>query len=248
MGEFKTTEKHEKNKRDENIDNIDKRFDEELTEIKNKLNAEKLSDEFKTNLKAKLENELNKTTDNERGKIIKFPIITRKLAGICACFVLFCSGCFAFADEIENVIFNIFCNTDYIVERAIANGNYREIDMEYVENNGVSIKVDYVVVEDDRLYIAFNVLGEDEFDRISIEGIDIRNEENEILYTSENAKINTTFIPEQKHINSQNSIITYKLVNIEKISKLIFEITKIDFIKDGRVMNKNGNWEFEVST
>ncbi|MBR3613580.1 MAG: hypothetical protein IKL55_00140 [Clostridia bacterium] len=247
MGEFKTTEKDEKNEKDEIIDNIDKRFNEELIEIKNKLNAEKLSDEFKNNLKAKLENELNKTTENEKGKIIKFPIITRKLAGICACFVLFCSGCFAFADEIENVIFNIFCNTDYIVERAIANGNYREIDMEYVENNGVSIKVDYVVVEDDRLYIAFNVLGEDEFDRISIEEIDIRNEENEILYTNENAKINTSFVPDQKHVNSRNSIVTYKLINIDKFSKLIFKITGIDLIKDDNVINQKGIWKFEIN-
>ena len=250
MGEFKTTEKDEKNEKDEIIDNIDKRFDEELTEIKNKLNAEKLSDEFKNNLKVKLENELNKTTDNERGKIIKFPIITRKLAGICACFVLFCSGCFAFADEIENVIFNIFCNTDYIVERAIANGNYREIDMEYVENNGVSIKVDYVVVEDDRLYIAFNVESKNDFDDVFIDKMKIKENDN-VLYTTDKDDKNAILTSEEKNIGKGNSIIIHKLINKEyclnDIKELNIKINKIDFIDKGYGRNVSGLWEFNIN-
>ena len=51
--------KNNKNMENENIDEIvDKKFEEDLTEIKQKLNTEKLSDEFKEKLLNNLENEL----------------------------------------------------------------------------------------------------------------------------------------------------------------------------------------------
>ena len=157
----------------EDFDNeTEKRFNEELNEIKEKLKAEKLSDEFKANLQAKLEEELNKD-DSSKGKILKFPTITRKLAGICACFIFLFSSCFVFADDIENVILELFGNTDKIIAKAIEEGNYKDIEMDYVEDQGISIKVDYVVVEDDELYIAFNVLGE-EYDKVFINDVNIK--------------------------------------------------------------------------
>lgn len=246
MKEFKASENIEKDKL---VDNVDKKFEEDLKEIKDKLNAEKLSDEFKENLQAKLEEELNKDTSKSKGKILQFPVITRKLAEICACFVLLFSGCFVFADEIENVIFKIFGDTDRIIEKAIANGNYKEIDMEYVENNGVSIKVDYVVAEDDNLYIAFDILSEEEFDEIYFEDIKIEYKNNLILYENNSKKEYTVFIPEQKHINSRNAIVTYKLKDIKyNLNDLIkIKISKIDFIKENTGNNKNGSWEFEIN-
>ena len=52
MKEFKASENIEKDKL---VENVDKKFEEDLKEIKDKLNAEKLSDEFKENLQAKIE-------------------------------------------------------------------------------------------------------------------------------------------------------------------------------------------------
>ena len=107
---------------------FNQKFEEDLKEIKEKLHAEKPSDEFKQNLQAILEEELNKTSDKKERKF-HFPIYAKKLAAVCACLIIFFSGCFTFADDIENVIFKIFGSTDKVVEEAIANGKYKKIDM-----------------------------------------------------------------------------------------------------------------------
>lgn len=248
MKEFKASENMEKDKL---VENVEKKFEEDLKEIKDKLNAEKLSDEFKENLQAKLEAELNKDTSKSKGKIIQFPVITRKLAGICACFVLLFSSCFAFADEIENVIFKIFGDTDRIIEKAIANGNYKEIDMEYVENNGVSIKVDYVVVEDDNLYIAFDILSEEEFDEVYIKDIKIKEQNGFTLYSNDSGIQGAILTSEEENITTRNSIIIYKLTNndykFENLTDLKIECNKINIIKNEIKIDKVGLWKMNVN-
>ena len=228
---------------------IDKRFNEELNEIKEKLNAEKLSDEFKANLNAKLQEELNKD-DSSKGKIFNFPTISRKLAGICACFVFLFSSCFVFADDIENVILDLFGNTDRIIANAIKDGNYKDIEMEYVEDQGISIKVDYVVIEDDELYIAFNVLGE-ECDKIYFNNINIKTLDNIILYTSDEANENSKFILDKNYINNDNMIVIYKLTEIKlKSNELIdlkIEISNIGYKKMDKIENINGKWDLEIN-
>ena len=229
---------------------IDKRFNEELNEIKEKLNAEKLSDEFKANLNAKLQEELNKD-DSSKGKIFNFPTISRKLAGICACFVFLFSSCFVFADDIENVILDLFGNTDRIIANAIENGNYKDIEMEYVEDQGVSIKVDYIVVQDDELYIAFDVLSEEEFDKVFFEDFCIRNQKNEILYDKKEGNKETKLISKDKFITNNNLIIIYELTvsneKLKDLNKLIFEINNINCVLDNYSNIKDGNWKFEIN-
>lgn len=228
----------------------EKRFNEELNEIKEKLNAEKLSDEFKSNLQAKLQEELNKDNSG-KGKIFNFPTISRKLAGICACFVFLFSSCFVFADDIENVILELFGNTDRIIAKAIEEGNYKDIEMDYVEDNGVSIKVDYVVIEDDELYVAFNVLSEGEFDKVILDNITIKDHDGKVLYTKEQAEKNSTLIFDYNIISNKNCINIYKLTNnkykVDNLNGLKIELNKIDFIKDNIGETKNGVWDFEVN-
>ena len=246
------------NLKSEKIDEfVDKKFEEDLAEIKQKLNAEKLSDEFKENLISKLENELNKNdsentnNSNTKNNIINFPAITRKIVGICACFIFLFTSCFAFADEIENVFFRFFSNTDEIIERAIENGNYKQIDMDYVEDNGVSIKVDYIIKEEDCLYIAFNVKNEEEFDKIVFDEIIIKNQENKTLCGKREVENILQFNFEKQFINSKNLMIMYKMTNINEINnsieELLIDIKKMYFYKNKNTINKNGNWELKVN-
>lgn len=244
MRKFKT------NKNEVSDEIVKKKFEEDLKEIKDKLNAENLSDEFMEKLNARLEEELNKDTTETKGKVINFPVISRKLAGICACFILFFSSCFAFADDIENVIFEIFGNTDKIVENAIEKGNYKEIDMEYVEDNGVSIKVDYVAVEDDNLYIAFNVLVEDKFDKIYFDNIVIKDQNNYTIVDKQRNETNSTFIGEERKINNRNSIIINQITELKdellNVNMLKIKLNRIKFFTDDEMTYKDGNWELKI--
>ena len=228
---------------------IDKRFNEELNEIKEKLNAEKLSDEFKANLNAKLQEELNKD-DSSNGKIFNFPTISRRLAGICACFVFLFSSCFVFADDIENVILDLFGNTDKIIAKAIEDGNYKDIEMDYVEDQGISIKVDYVVTQDDELYIAFNVLGEN-CNKFYFNDINIKTQDEKIIYTKSIVEENSKLISNKNYIYDDNAIIVYKLAEIkwdlEKIMNLKIEISNIGYIKDDKSENVEGKWNLEIN-
>lgn len=230
---------------------FNKKFEEDLKEIKEKLHAEKLSDEFKANLQARLEEELNKPSDKKERKI-HFPAVTKRLAAACACLIIFFSSCITFADDIENVIYKIFGNTDKVVEEAIANGNYKKIDMEYVEDNGVSIKVDYVVVEENNLYIAFNVLAEEEFNEIHIEDFEIKNKNDYILYSNKDSKLsNVTVTYKEENVTFNNAIIIYKLTsdneNFEKLNELKTNCQKIIFIKNNNKIVKEGNWDIDIN-
>lgn len=253
MKEFKASKKNEVVENDilfTNDDLIDKKINEDLKEIKEKLNAEKLSDEFKANLNAKLQEELNKTEDSSKSKIIKFPNITRKLAGICACFVFLFSSCLVFADDIENVILELFGNTDKIIANAIEDGNYKEIDMDYVEDQGISIKVDYVVVEDDELYIAFNVLG-DEYYKFFLKNINIKTKNDVILYTNNKNEENSKFIADTNYVYDNNMVIIYKLTESKfdfmEMKNLNVEISEINYVKDNIFESKNGKWNLEIN-
>ena len=145
-------------------------FNKELEEIKNELNEVKLRDEFKQNLKIKMKEELNKPDIKEKTRTVLFP---KKLIATFACVIFLITSLGVFADEIECLVTNIFSNTDKQIEEAIANGNYKEIDMEYVEHDGVGIKVDYIIQDEDKLCIAFNVRCEEEFDKVYFQNIEI---------------------------------------------------------------------------
>ncbi len=231
-----------------NEEEFNKKFEEDLKEIKEKLHAEKLSDEFKANLQARLEEELNKPSDKKERKI-HFPAVTKRLAAACACLIIFFSSCITFADDIENVIFRIFGNTDKVVEEAIANGNYKKIDMEYVEDNGVSIKVDYVVAEKNQLYIAFNVLTEEEFDEIHFNKIIIKDQNDFLIYSNnENTGWKTTF--NEENITNKNSSVIYKLLNEidyrDELIKINVCCDEICFFDGKNEKIKKGNWDFNI--
>ena len=232
-----------------NEEEFNKKFEEDLKEIKEKLHAEKLSDEFKANLQARLEEELNKPSDKKERKI-HFPAVTKRLAAACACLIIFFSSCITFADDIENVIFRIFGNTDKVVEEAIANGNYKKIDMDYVEDNGVSIKIDYVVAKEEQLYIAFNILSKEKFDEIYIKDIKIEDQNDFIVYTNNGGIQGVKVTFDEENLNNNNSIIAYDIksnnYDFEELKELKIKCDKINVIKNEAEKNIKGLWEFKI--
>lgn len=224
------------------------KFDKDLEEIKTELNNIKLSDDFKNNLKIKMEEELNKSDIKEKARNLLFP---RKLVATFACFFLLITSCAVFADEIESFVANIFSNTDRKIEEAIANGNYKEIDMEYVEHDGIGIKVDYIVQEEDSLCIAFNVKSEEEFEDVILKEIEVKNQENELLYSRAEECNDTIIMRYKKTINKKNCLVIYEIENLKdnekEIKKLLFDINKITFLNGNYKNIEYDNFKFEIN-
>lgn len=233
-----------------NDDIVEKKFEENLKEIKDKLYAEKLSDDFLEKLNKTVEN-YNKDTGKTKSKTIVFNDISRKLIGICACFIIIFSSYITFADYIENIKFEIFKSEDKAIEDAIEKGNYKKINMEYVENNEISIKVDYVVIEKNNLYIAFNILAKDKYDKLYLDDIIIKDKNNFEIMNKQNNKNNSIVKFQERKISDKNSIIINEIEEMDNIllneDVIIIEINGIKLLNGDETTNKKGIWKFEIN-
>lgn len=212
------------------------KFNEELDELKKANQEIKLDDEFKSSLKIKLDEEISKQ-EEKLNKKPKLNLLPRKLIPVTVClFVLFVT-IQTFADEIESLVKCVFSNVDETVEEAIANGNYQKIDMEYVEHDGISIKVDYIIQENNNTYIAFNLLYEELYDYINFMGIKLIDEE-ENEYKIENLYINLI----DENISKNNKYMVYKINEFNSVlNRVVIEnmvINNNDII--------NNMWELKL--
>lgn len=217
------------------------KYDEEeflrdAEEMKNKVSKIKLSEEFKAQLQEKMDLEFEKETVNsnlESDNKIKLKLnnlfFIPKFA-VALCLIVLVSGCITFADEIESFVSQIFSNTDRELEMAIENGNYRELDMDYIESDGVAIKVDYIIEDEDSLYIAFNVKTEEEYKEIFLTDYKIKNG-NKIIF---DAGVVNNYEHEvkkfSKSISNNNMMLIYKFDNKSK-DKINFKELKIEIYK-----------------
>ena len=216
-------------------------FKKELDEIKNELNEVKLSDEFKQNLKIKMEEEFDKPNIKEKARNILFP---RKLIATFACFIFLLTSCAVFADEIEILVTHIFSNTDKKIERAIANGNYRKIDMDYVEHDGIGIKVDYIIQEENELCIAFNVKSNEKMERIKFTKIRINDKQAGFILDTTNLVYE--YKEYHKIIDENTRIILCDIKNIETIEEIDSICIKEFFIKENGKLIKIEDF-FEIN-
>ena len=228
-------------------------FEKDLNEIKSKLDEFQLSEEFKLKLQEKMDEKFNELDDNQiniKTKVRKFP---SSLVAAFACFFFLISGYVTFADEFEDWVTKIFSNTDKKIEIAAQNGNYREIDMDYVESNGIGIKVDYVIAEDDMLCIAFNVKTEEEYDDMLFQKIEILNSNDEKIFGNLHNQNVYDVKYKSKKINEKELIIVYEYKMVDaNMNDFLREIASIKIInignerKDREIILIEGIWEIKL--
>lgn len=225
-------------------DDFDKELDKELEEIKNKMNNITLDEDFKIKLKNRLDEEWN-AQNNTRTKKLYIP---QKLVAACACFILLTST--VFADQIGGFIDNLFANTYREFEDGVSMEEMKKIEMDYVEHDGVSIKVDYAMKTEDSLYLVFNVLAEEEFDEIYIDivkDLKIANQYNDTLYNLEKVDISSSY----KLLNNRNKIIFIRVSNISKLNiyfnEILINIKKIIVKRDKNLKEINYDWKFNIN-
>lgn len=232
------------------------KMEKDINSIKNKINKACLSEEYKDDLKNKLEEQLknseNKINSNsiksrKKNKVISY---TKKILSACAaCIIL--TSC-TFADEIEDVMKNFFSNT--YKEFEVSDIELKSVDTDYVTNDGISIKVDSYAIKDDSLYLVFNVLSEEEIDECYIDDYVIENEDGEVIFDRKNylSYKNISSKYRLKKLNTKNIILFFKVSGIFKLNEnrsLNIIIKQIKFIKDyeEKVNDKNiWNWTIKI--
>lgn len=232
------------------------KMEKDINSIKNKINKACLSEEYKDDLKNKLEEQLknseNKINSNsiksrKKNKVISY---TKKILSACAaCIIL--TSC-TFADEIEDVMKNFFSNT--YKEFEVSDIELKSVDTDYVTNDGISIKVDSYAIKDDSLYLVFNVLSEEEIDECYIDDYVIENEDGEVIFDRKNylSYKNISSKYRLKKLNTKNIILFFKVSGIFKLNEnrsLNIIIKQIKLIKDyeEKVNDKNiWNWTIKI--
>lgn len=222
-------------------------FDKAIEEIKARRNAETLSDEAKKRIVKALDEAAEKKFAEK--KRVKFDYsFSQKVAAIfICCFIL--SSC-AFAGDIGDFITKVFSNQDKNIEFAVENGYVQNIEMDYVESNGIGLKADYFYLDDYYMYIAFEVKADREFDEILLNEFEIKDENDNVIYSNNQTDYYIFSHFETKKLTNTNGILLIKLAKIENeffsYNNLKIQIQKLEIKKEDKFEPIYGSWNIEV--
>lgn len=230
-------------------------FDNTINKMKKQRNKIKLSKEFKDNLKIMMDEEYNKNEDifyinngNNTKNIKLRKAFPKKMVAVFACFVIL-STC-VFADDLENFFTKLFVNMDSKMSFAIQEGYIQNIDMDYVESNGIKLKVDYLLFDEQSLYIAFNVKTERQFDEILLKDFVLKDENNNVIFDSKNNYRDLQFKMENRIIDKNEIVIVTKIEkkgnNMGIESKAEVCIGMLEIRKSKNIEIINGNWNLKL--
>ena len=235
-------------------------FKNRVNKTKKKINEAKLSKEFKDNLKIIMDKEYYKgTNENSKVRLVENKNSTfrntklkllypKKIAAIFLCLIIISS--LTFAGDWENFFAKIFYNMDESMSLAIEEGYIQNIDMDYVECNGIKIKVDYILFDEQRLYIAFNVNTKKECNDVDLNNFFIEDQDDRLLYNFENNYTDILFKTERRKIDSNSIILLSKFENINtlfnNIKKIHITINSVE-IKDSKQSSLvQGEWNLDI--
>lgn len=228
------------------------KLDVELDIIKCTIHKEDLQEDFKEKLEEKLnsvcESNAYTTTENSKNKICRPFYFYKAVAAVFVCVFMF-SSC-AFAGGVGDWIKNLFNNVDKGMEVAYENGDIKEVDSEYQTFDGVSVKVDYVSLKDNELYVVFNVKNEEECTRVNINELLIEDEHGIEIFNIDSNDFGECDI-RTKSIDNKNKLVFFVISrsyeNFETTNKLNIKVNNIRVMyKKNNIKDINGNWNFEV--
>lgn len=221
-----------------------KDLEKEINNVKNKINNIDLDENFKEELNHKLTLEYEKENKNNKKKIFYFP---KQAVAAILCIVIL-SSC-VFADEIEHFVLGLFHNTDISIEEILENKNLQKFDMEYVEKDGIKMKIDYALVEKDSIYLVFNVLSEENIDKIYLDKFALMDENKNIIFDSTHLK-SSRYALYNKKINDKNSVCILEINNvktIKRVSQLDINISSIIILSNEKMNQINNKWIFYIN-
>lgn len=229
------------------------KLDVELEVIKCKIHEEDLCESFKENLERKLNSKCEvkeNVTSKKKNNIIKKPFYFYKAAAVFVCFVMF-SSC-AFAGGVGDWLKELFSNVDKEMEIAYENGDIKEVETEYQTFDGVSVKVDYVSLKDNELYVVLNVKTEDEYDSVCIKDTIIEDKNSNEIFNATRISNNWSINVSEKRTNELERLIILTLTQNEQNILKDCNTIEINFknivaIKNDIIVEYFGDWHFELN-
>lgn len=191
-----------------------------------------------------------------------------KISTIFAIFLMICTV--AFGKNIYLYILDSFAKTYEGVTTAINNNYYAEINMDYVKSGNISIKVDYVLMDDFNLFLEFNIKNnlDTKVYKFRFNDMIITDENNNLIFCDEvstyekycrESGIEITTIPKSSYTddgygiekieqNENESKVLYKLYSSQypKSKELNIEIHNIELTTEGGIEEKNGAWKIKL--
>lgn len=179
----------------------------------------------------------------------------KRVAIILICFGLLATGgVFAI-----NYIVSLFTNSTPGIESAVENGFVHNIDMDFVYDNDIGIKVDNIVMSTNTLDISFvyDCPGYDDISKINIYEYTITDESGNLIAKISDPKIDEESIVTNYFNKGNNDIINNKYYRDSVLYSSIQELPNIEILKFSittiliNANDKNyyikGNWTFEIS-
>lgn len=205
-------------------------------------------DEIPSSTKKAIENTYLKIEMLNRMKSIK------RIAAIIICAITLTTGV-VFADDILKYITSIFTSSTESIDIASQNGYVQNVNMEFVYDKDIGIKVDNVIMDESKLDISYLYKVNDDIDKFELYEYTIKDSNNYIWYKFnyenyiyDNPPIITGMHNSTNPIRLENNIIKesilYSSNEFPKCENLFIEINKI------RLNNENiieGNWKIEVN-
>ena len=198
------------------------------------------SEEFMKNLKSNL----NKKIAEEKIKRKQF---LSKVAVFFVTVTLVSSG--AFAKDIGNWFSQFFANTDESMQIAVENGYVQNVEMDYVEKQGIAIKVNSLMIDDNKMNIVFDVKGEVDGE-LAVKELYFYTDNDEYHNTNLNV-ISTSYNREVRSLSKNHHLLIIQISNIEQkldfIKNLNIVLNGICIInKDNPLKTINEKWECNV--
>ena len=219
------------------MEEFDNNYKKDLDNMKRQIQEEKLSDNFKENLYKKMEQAEKAVPKNNR---IHF---SKGLVAVLACFVFVLISA-SLAREIDNIVLNHFSNIDKIAKKAVDEGKVKYLNQDYVTDQGISIKAEYIFEENNNLYVVLDAKSENG-NKIYLENFELINDDGIVLYKN---NISNGVITTNIFYSFENGTIVYiKIMNLKENEMVKYlQINKVFLESDEGEKNVDGDWKITL--
>lgn len=165
---------------------------------------------------------------------------------------LFCTLCvtyFVHATSFVDYLADFFNLNDINInnsgiEQALENGNLQNVYMDYIRENGVGVKISYVLMNDLNLYLVFDIetdfsLNEVDVSKLNFQDLIISNENNDIIfdkYSTDIFKGNKVIIQDEYHMKYLFFMISDEILESKELN---IQFNNIIFYKNISEEQKN---------